>query len=82
MTSPVTQLAECDREIEAQLERLQIYEGSPAKGKKRSRARNDPKFDKHFTSWLALCPGTKITGGKVMSSKAKRCANRALRPCS
>ena len=32
---------------------------------------------KHFTSWLGLCPGTKITGGKVMSGKTKRCANRA-----
>lgn len=31
----------------------------------------------HFTSWLGLCPGTKITGGKVMSSKTKRVANRA-----
>ena len=26
---------------------------------------------------MGLCPGTKITGGKVMSSKTKRCANRA-----
>jgi transposase len=32
---------------------------------------------KHFTSWLGLCPGTKITGGKLMSGKTKRCANRA-----
>lgn len=31
----------------------------------------------HFTSWLGLCPGTKITGGKLMSGKTKRCANRA-----
>jgi len=31
----------------------------------------------HFTSWMGLCPGTKITGGKVMSGKTKRCANRA-----
>ncbi|WP_114971848.1 IS110 family transposase [Rhodoferax ferrireducens] len=31
----------------------------------------------HFASWLGLCPGTKITGGKVMSGKAKRVANRA-----
>ena len=23
----------------------------------------------HFTSWLGLCPGTKITGGKVMNGK-------------
>jgi transposase len=32
---------------------------------------------KHFTSWLGLCPGTKISGGKVLSSATKRCANRA-----
>ena len=108
-----TQLAECDREIEAQLETLHVHDGCPAKGKKRSRARNAPKFDlreqlfkmcgvdltridgidvttalavisevgadmsrfptvKHFTSWLGLCPGTKITGGKVLSGKTKR----------
>ena len=113
-----TQLAECDAEIEAQLQRLQVHEGDPAKGKKRGRARNAPKFDlrtqlfrmcgvdltridgvdvttalavvsevgtdlsrfptiKHFTSWLGLCPGTKITGGKVMSGKTKRVVNRA-----
>lgn len=38
-----------------------------------------PRFAtvKHFTSWLGLCPGTKITGGKVMSGKTTRCANRA-----
>jgi transposase len=113
-----TQLAECDREIEAQLQSLQVYEGEPAKGKKRGRTRNAPKFDlrtqlyrmcgvdltridgidvttalavisetgadmsrfataKHFTSWLGLCPGTRITGGKVLSGKTKRVANRA-----
>lgn len=113
-----TQLAQCDTEIEAQLQRLHTHEGDPAKGKKRGRARNAPKFDlrkqlfqmcgvdltridgidvttalvvvsetgtdmsrfatdKHFASWLGLCPGTKITGGKVMSGKTKRCANRA-----
>jgi len=113
-----TQLAEVDREIEAQLKVLQVHEGDPAKGKKRGRARNAPKFDlrtqlfrmcgvdltridgidvttalavvsetgsdmsrfpsvKHFTCWLGLCPGTKITGGKTISGKTKRCANRA-----
>lgn len=114
-----TQLTECDREIEIQLEGLHVCERSPAKGKKRGGARrNAPKFDlrehlfkvcgvdltridgidvstaltviaevgtdmsrfttvKHFTSWLGLCPGTKITGGKVMSGKTKPCANRA-----
>ena len=113
-----TQLAEVDREIEAQLKVLQVHEGDPAKGKKRGRARNAPKFDlrtqlfrmcgvdltringidvttalavvsetgsdmsrfpsvKHFTCWLGLCPGTKITGGTTISGKTKRCANRA-----
>ena len=112
------QLAECDAQIEAQLQTLQSCPGEPPKGKKRGRARNAPKFDlrtqlyqmcgvdltridgidvttalvvvsevgadmgrfasdKHFASWLGLCPGTKITGGKVMSGKTKRCANRA-----
>lgn len=113
-----TQLAECDREIEQQLHVLHAHDGDPAKGKKRGRARNAPKFDlrtqlfqmcgvdltridgvdvttalavvseigadmtrfptvKHFTSWLGLCPGTKITGAKVMSGKTKRVVNRA-----
>ena len=34
-----TQLAECDREIEQQLQSLQAHDGEPAKGKKRGRAR-------------------------------------------
>ena len=113
-----TQLAECDRQIEAQLQNLHAHDGEPAKGKKHGRARNAPKFDLrtqlfkmcgvdltridcidvttvlavisetgvdmsrfasvgHFTRWLGLCPGTKITGGKVMSGKTKRVANRA-----
>ena len=113
-----TQLLECDREIEAQLQNLHVHDGEPAKGKRRGRTRNAPKFDLrvqlfkmcgvdltridgidvttalsvvsetgtdmsrfptvgHFTSWLGLCPGTKITGGKVMSGKTKRVVNRA-----
>jgi transposase len=32
---------------------------------------------KHFCSWLGLCPGTKISGGKVLSSATKYSANRA-----
>ena len=31
---------------------------------------------KHFCSWLGLCPGTKISGGKVLSSKTKGAGNR------
>lgn len=32
---------------------------------------------KHFCSWLGLSPGTNITGGRVISSKSRRTANRA-----
>ena len=32
---------------------------------------------KHFTSWLGLCPGTKISGGKKLSGKSLSGANRA-----
>ena len=31
---------------------------------------------KHFCSWLGLCPATKISGGKVLSARTKRSANR------
>jgi transposase len=31
---------------------------------------------KHFCSWLGLCPGTKISGGKVLSAKTKQSTNR------
>lgn len=31
----------------------------------------------HFTSSLGLCPGTKITGDKVMSGRTEHVANRA-----
>jgi transposase len=31
---------------------------------------------KQFCSWLGLCPGTKISGGKVLSDKTKRSTNR------
>ena len=115
-----TQLAEVDREIEDQLQRLATHEGTPDKPtrRRRGRSRNAPKFDlrthlfrlcgvdltridgldvttalavisetgtdmsrfpdeAHFANWLGLCPGTRITGGKVMSGKTKQCANRA-----
>lgn len=32
---------------------------------------------KHFTSWLTLAPGSKISGGKVLSSRTRRSRNRA-----
>ena len=33
--------------------------------------------EKHFTSWLSLSPGNKISGGKILSSKTGRTKNRA-----
>lgn len=113
-----TQLADCDREIEQQMQTMHAHDGAPGKDKSRSRPRNAPKLDlrtqlfkmcgvdltridginvttalaviseigtdmsrfptvKHFACWLGLCPGTKISGGKVLNSKTKRLANRA-----
>lgn len=37
------------------------------------------KTVKHFASWLGLCPGTKISGGKILSAASKRTANRLAR---
>lgn len=35
------------------------------------------KSEKNFASWLGLCSGTNISGGKVLGRKSKRSANRA-----
>jgi len=35
------------------------------------------KTDKHFASWLGLAPAAKISGGKVLSSATRACANKA-----
>ena len=35
------------------------------------------KSQKHFTSWLAVCPGTKKSGGRILTSKTRRSSNRA-----
>ncbi len=35
------------------------------------------KSSKHFASWLGLCPGTKVSGGKILNGKSKQVANRA-----
>jgi transposase len=37
------------------------------------------KSAKQFCSWLGLCPGTKVSGGKRLSGKTALCANRAAR---
>jgi transposase len=34
---------------------------------------------KHFTSWLTLSPGNKISGGKVLSRRTRRTKNRATK---
>jgi len=33
--------------------------------------------ERHFASWLGLCPGNKVSGGKRMSGRTRKCANRA-----
>jgi transposase len=33
--------------------------------------------EKHFASWLCLCPGNKKTGGRLVSGKSRASANRA-----
>lgn len=33
--------------------------------------------EKHFASWLSVCPGTKKSGGKVLSSRTQPNRNRA-----
>jgi len=35
--------------------------------------------DKHFASWLGLCPDNQISGGKVLSTGSRRVQNRARR---
>jgi transposase len=35
------------------------------------------KSEKHFASWLGLCPHNKITGGKVIDSRIRNVKNRA-----
>ncbi len=35
------------------------------------------KSAKHFSSWLGLCPGCRITGGRVKSSQTRQVVNRA-----
>lgn len=37
------------------------------------------KTSKHFASWLCLCPGNKVSGGKKLSGKSRPSANRVRR---
>ena len=35
------------------------------------------KDSKHFASWLGLCPGNKVSGGRILSGASKKTSNRA-----
>ena len=35
------------------------------------------RSEKHFCSWLGLCPDNRISGGKLLSSRTRRVINRA-----
>ena len=35
------------------------------------------KSEKHFCSWLKLCPDRRVSGGKLLKSKARKTKNRA-----
>jgi transposase len=37
---------------------------------------NSWKTEKHFASWLALCPNNKITGGRVFQRRTQKSSNR------
>ena len=37
--------------------------------------------EKHFTSWLTLCPDNKITGERILRSRTRPSASRAASPC-
>jgi transposase len=109
-------IADCDRQIEGQLEKLYRHKAPALPERKRGRPRKTGfdlrtalcricgvdltringietstalkviaevgpdlsrfKSAKHFASWLGLCPGTKISGGKVLAAATKRTASR------
>ena len=35
------------------------------------------KTYKHFASWLCLCPGNKVSGGKILNSRTRKSSNMA-----
>src|SRR5262249_54983810 len=35
------------------------------------------KNEKQFASWLGLCPGNQVSGGKILSGRSKRTRNQA-----
>jgi transposase len=118
----VSQIAECDQQIEQWLQRFEDKSQGqaplPPRPKHKRPSRHAPKFDlrtqlyrisgvdftaidglealsvqtilsevgldwsrfpsfKQFSSWLGLSPGSRISGGKVLSSQTRRVINRA-----
>jgi transposase len=69
-----TQLAECDTEIELQLQRLQVHDGEPAKGKKRGRARNAEPGHKASCGRLAPGEGPSLRLGAACKAPSSICA--------
>ena len=69
------QLADLDAQIEAQLQRLQVTDDEPAKGRKRSVARNAPKFDLRARLFsmcgvdLTAIPGVDVTTALAVVSE-------------
>ncbi len=76
-----TQLAECDTEIELQLQRLQVHDGEPAKGKKRGRARNAPKFDSRAPSCSGCAAWTSRASTAWTSPPHWLSSRRSARTC-
>lgn len=71
----VSQLAALDAQIEAQMQRLQITADEPAKSRKRSVARNAPKFDLRGRLFsmcgvdLTAIPGVDVTTALAVVSE-------------
>ena len=53
-------LKECDQQLQNMLAALERHTGKPGEGKRRSRARNAPKFDVRL--YLFRCCGVDLTG--------------------
>lgn len=77
-------VAECDAQIEQVVAVLNAERQTPEaplpKPRHRTKQPNDVNFDvrtaRHFTSWLTLSPGCKISGSKVLSAHTRKTSNR------
>ena len=75
------QLAVCDRQLESMLAALQQNDGEPGKAKRRSRARNAPKFDvRAYLFGMCGVDLTRING--IDTTTALKVSKRStLPPC-